>query len=116
LLHWVDITRLNPFIDTTGFSPATTPVRQGRRFGHDLSVTALSALPLNTAHTVYDSYLYLAPGEPADEPAMVLRYLQQTADIYDLIAHPVSALASARLAGAGDAYPHRPAGPDTWVL
>jgi hypothetical protein len=91
LLHWVDLTRLNQYIAATGYSPASTPVWQGHTFGHDLSASDLRALPLGTAETVYDSYLYLGAGEPSDEAAMFLRYLQQTADIYDLIAHPVSA-------------------------
>ena len=116
LLHWVDLTRLNPLLDATGFSPANTPVRHGRRFGHDLTAAALSALPEGRAFTVYDSYLYLAPGEPADEPAMSLRYLQETADIYDLIAHPITAqtlpdwqaLAAHTLTDLQD--------PDTWLM
>ncbi|HEX5838373.1 MAG TPA: hypothetical protein VFY26_11130, partial [Anaerolineales bacterium] len=35
LLHWLDVTRLNPFIEATRFSPGGLPARQGRQFGHN---------------------------------------------------------------------------------
>ncbi len=62
---------------------------------------------------MYDGYIYLTAGAPADEEAMFLRYLQQVADAYDLIAHPTDGLpdwqdlARRSLADLQD--------PDTWV-
>ena len=113
LLHWVDVTRLNPFIEATNFSPGGLPARQGRQFGHNFGRSDLRRIPLNMRLPVYDGYLYLAAGEPADEEAMFLRYLQQVADVYDLIAHPTDGLpdwqdlALRSLADLQD--------PDTWV-
>ncbi|MEO7840501.1 MAG: hypothetical protein ABIU06_14230, partial [Anaerolineales bacterium] len=92
LLHWVDVTRLNPFIEAAHFSPGGLPGRQGQQFGHNFGSSDLRRIPLNTGLPLYDGYLYLAAGEPADEGAMFLRYLQQVADIYDLIAHPTDGL------------------------
>ncbi|MGH2523772.1 MAG: hypothetical protein ACRDH2_14805, partial [Anaerolineales bacterium] len=92
LLHWVDVTRLNDFIRTTHYSPGSTPVRQGRSFGHNLTRTDLGRMLLIDRQPLYDSYLYLAPSLPAGEAEMFLRYLHQVSDIYDLIAHPVAAL------------------------
>ena len=113
LLHWVDITRLNPFIEATRFSPGGLPARQGRQFGHTFGRSDLNRIPLKTRLPVYDGYLYLATDAPAGEEAMFLRYLQQVADIYDLIAHPTDGLpdwqdlARRSLADLQD--------PDTWV-
>jgi hypothetical protein len=113
LLAWVDITRLTPFVEATRFSPGGMPARQGRSFGHTLGRSELTRLPLDTRLPIYDGYLYLAPGEPGSEQNLFLRYLQQTADIYDLIAHPASPLpdwqdlARRGLADLQD--------PDTWV-
>ena len=113
LLAWVDVTRLTPLIQATRFSPGGMPVRQGRSFGHSFGRTELARMPLNQRLALNDGYLYLAPGEPASEQEMFLRYLQQTADIYDLIAHPASPLpdwqdlARRGLADLQD--------PDTWV-
>jgi hypothetical protein len=88
LLAWVDVTRLTPFIQATHFSPNALPVRQGRKFGSNFGSSDLGRLPLNTSTPLYDGYIYLAPGTPADEAGMFLRYLQQVADIYDVIGHP----------------------------
>ena len=113
LLHWVDVTRLNPFIEATHFSPGGLPGRQGRQFGHNFGRSDLRRIPLNTGLPLYDGYLYLAAGAPADEESMFLRYLQQVADIYDLVAHPNDGLpdwqdlARRSLADLQD--------PDTWV-
>jgi hypothetical protein len=113
LLLWMDLTRLNPFIAATRYSPGGPPRRQGRLFGHDLVRTDLRNMPLNQALPVYDNTLYLAPGEPDAEGAMFERYLQQVADIYDLIGRPApelpdwQALARETLADLQD--------PDTWV-
>lgn len=113
LLHWVDVTRLNPFIEATRFSPGGLPARQGRQFGHTFGRSDLNRILLNTQLPVYDGYLYLAPDAPASEEAMFLRYLQQVADIYDLISHPTDGLpdwqelARRSLADLQD--------PDTWV-
>jgi len=114
LLHWVDVTRLNPFIEATGYAPPATPVRQGRSFGHNVNSSDLRRLPPGQMWTVYDSYLYITPGAPEDEPAMFLRYLQEVSDVYDLIGHPAAplpdwqALARNTLTDLND--------PDTWVL
>jgi hypothetical protein len=113
LLIWVDVTRLTPLIQATHHSPNGLPVRQGRQFGSNFSSSDLQRLPLNTSLPLYDGYVYLAPGTPEDEAAMFLRYLQQVADIYDLIAHPYDqlpdwqGLARRSLADLQD--------PDTWV-
>jgi mannose-6-phosphate isomerase-like protein (cupin superfamily) len=92
LLAWVDVTGLAPFIQATHFSPNALPVRQGRSFGSNFGASELGRLPLNASLPIYDGYLYLAPGTPPDEPAMFLRYLQQVADIYDVIGRPADAL------------------------
>ncbi len=113
LLIWVDVTGLTPFIQATHYSPNALPVRQGRQFGSNFSSSDLRRLPLNTSLPLYDGYVYLAPGTPEDESAMFLRYLQQVADIYDLIGHPDDPLpdwqdlARRSLADLQD--------PDTWV-
>jgi hypothetical protein len=113
LLLWMDLTRLNPFIAATRYSPGGPPRRQGREFGHNLARTDLRNMPLNQPLPVYDNTLYLAPGQPADEASMFDRYLQQVADIYDLLARPMpalpdwQALARETLADLQD--------PDTWV-
>ena len=113
LMHWVDVTRLNPFIEATRFSPGGLPARQGRQFGHNFGRSDLNRIPVNTRLPVYDGYIYLTAGAPADEEAMFLRYLQQVADAYDLIAHPTDGLpdwqdlARRSLADLQD--------PDTWV-
>jgi hypothetical protein len=114
LLQWVDLTELNRLIDATGYDSGSVPVRQGRLFGQNLQTSDLQRLPSGTAMTVYDSYLYLAPGAPTGEAAQFKRYLDQVADIYDLIAHPPisplpdwQALARETLTALDD--------PDTWV-
>jgi len=113
LLAWVDVTRLTPFIAATHFSPNALPVRSGQRFGSNFGTSELGRLPLNTTTPLYDGYIYLAPGAPADEASMFLRYLQQVADIYDLIGHPNDPLpdwqdlARRSLTNLQD--------PDTWV-
>jgi hypothetical protein len=113
LLLWIDLTRLNPFMAATRYSPGGPPRRQGRQFGHDLARTDLRNIPLNQPLAVYDNYLYLAPGQPNSEDAMFERYLQQVADVYDLIARPTpelpdwQALARETLADLQE--------PDTWV-
>ncbi|NOY09245.1 MAG: hypothetical protein GXP33_10445 [Spirochaetes bacterium] len=88
IFYWVDLTALNPFMNAARYTPSATPVRTGQRLGHNISVTDLSNLPLSKATAVYDSYLYLSPGEPADEDAMFIRYLHNLGDIYDLMAVP----------------------------
>ncbi len=114
LLHWVDVTRLNPFIEATHFSPGGLPARQGRQFGHTFGASEMRRLPLNTPLPVYDGYVYLAPGAPATEDAMFLRYLQQVGDIYDLIAHPMSELPDWQDLGRRSLADLQE--PDTWVM
>jgi hypothetical protein len=92
LLYWLDLTRLNPFTEATGFSTTGTPLRRGRRFGHNLSTTDLGRLPLGESVPLYESFLYLTPGSPADETAMFHRYLIQVSDIYDMLARPIDPL------------------------
>jgi hypothetical protein len=70
------------------FTPSATPRRQGQRFGHHFSLTDLKNQPQDSAAPIYDSYLYLTPGEPLDEDEMFTRYLHNLSDIYDLIAVP----------------------------
>ena len=88
LFYWVDLTALNPFMDTAHYTPSATPRRQGQRLGHSFSRSDLARQPEGVAVAVYDSYLYLMPGQPAGEDAMFTRYLQELGDIYDLIAIP----------------------------
>jgi hypothetical protein len=88
LLYWLDLSELNAFMQAAHFTPSATPGRRGETLGHNLSVTDLRALPLGQAVAVYDSYLYVAPGEPDGESAMFRRYLNQVGAIYDLIAVP----------------------------
>jgi hypothetical protein len=88
LFYWVDLTALNAFMTAARFSPVATPVRQGQRLGHNFSRQDLRKQPQGEAVTLYDSYLYLSPGRPADEDEMFTRYLHNLGDIYDLIAVP----------------------------
>lgn len=88
LLYWLDLSELNPFLQATHYTPSATPSRRGHTLGHNLSVTDLRALPVGQVVPIYDSYVYLAPGEPDDEVAMFRRYLEQASDIYDRIAVP----------------------------
>jgi hypothetical protein len=88
LLYWLDLSELNPFMQAAHFTPSATPSRRGQTLGHNLSVTDLRALPLGQAVALYDSYLYLAPGEPDSEVAMFQRFLDQASAIYDCIAVP----------------------------
>lgn len=113
LLHWVDITRLNPFIEATHFSPGGLPARQGRQFGHTFGTSEVRRMPLNTPLPLYDGYVYLAPGAPNAEDDMFLRYLQQVADVYDLIAHPVDELPDWQDLGRRSLADLKD--PDTWV-
>jgi len=113
VLQWVDLTELNALIRATNYDPGSVPVRQGRLFGHNLERADLQRLPVGEAVAVYDSYLYLAPGAPADEAGQFTRYLDQVADIYDLIAHPAGDLPDWR-ALARETI-HDLDDPDTWV-
>ncbi len=88
LFYWVDLTSLNPFMEAAHYTPSATPRRIGQRLGHSFSQSDLVNLPQSVAMTIYDSYLYLMPGQPDDEDAMFLRYLHNLGDIYDLMAVP----------------------------
>ena len=113
LLYWFDLTRINPFIEETRYGPAGTAGHRGRSFGHTLTSSDLRKLPPGESLILYDAYLYLTPGRPADEAAMFNNYLLQVSDIYDLIAKPEislpdwQALAEATLTDLDD--------PATWV-
>lgn len=113
LLYWLDLTSLNPFIEATRYGPSNTAGRQGRTFGHNLTPSDLRDLQPGNAVTLYDSYIYLAPAEPADEPAMFLRYLQQVGDIYDLLNKPEAVLPDWQTLGAQTLTDLDD--PDTWV-
>ncbi len=86
--YWVDLTALNPFMEAAHYAPVSTPRRMGQRLGHSISQNDLRQQPQQVTVTVYDSYLYLAPGKPATEDAMFTRYLHNLGDIYDLMAVP----------------------------
>jgi hypothetical protein len=88
LFYWADLTALNAFMTAARFSPVATPLRQGQRLGHSFSWQDLRKQPPGEAVTLYDSYLYLSPGRPADENEIFTRYLHNLGDIYDLIAVP----------------------------
>ncbi|MBC7252258.1 MAG: hypothetical protein H5T62_18520, partial [Anaerolineae bacterium] len=88
LFYWVDLTALNSFMEAAHYTPSATPRRQGQRLGHSFSQTDLANQPQQGAVPLYDSYLYLMPGEPPDEDAMFARYLHNLGDIYDLMAVP----------------------------
>jgi len=88
LFYWVDLTALNPFMEAAHYTPSATPRRMGQRLGHNFSQTDLQNQPQKVAVPVYDSYLYLEPGQPADEDAMFTRYLHNLGDIYDLMVVP----------------------------
>ncbi len=113
LLYWFDLTRINPFIEVTRYGPAGTAGHRGRSFGHTLTTSDLRKLPIGESVVLYDAYLYLTPGRPADEDAMFEDFLLQVSDIYDLIAKPEisspdwQALARETLADLDD--------PETWV-
>ncbi|MCH7588292.1 MAG: hypothetical protein IIC78_09750 [Chloroflexi bacterium] len=88
IFYWTDLTALNPFMQAAHSTPSATPRRMGQRLGHQFSITDLKQQPADVATPLYDSYLYLIPGEPIDEDAMFTRYLQNLSAIYDLIAVP----------------------------
>lgn len=88
LFYWVDLTALNPFMQAAHYTPLATPRRMGQRLGHSFSQSDLLNQPQSAAAALYDSYLYLMPGQPADEDAMFTRYLHNLGDIYDLMAVP----------------------------
>jgi hypothetical protein len=88
LLHWLDLSELKPFMQAAHYTPSATPSRRGHTLGHNLSLTDLRALPMDQATAIYDSYIYVAPGEPDGELAMFRRFLDQVSAIYDLIAVP----------------------------
>ena len=88
LFYWVDLTALNPFMEAAHYTPSATPRRKGQRLGHSFSQTDLLNQPQSVTTAVYDSYLYLEPGQPASEDAMFTRYLHNLGDIYDLMAVP----------------------------
>ena len=88
LFYWADLTALNPFMEAAHYTPSATPRRMGQRLGHSFSQTDLANQPQSAATAVYDSYLYLEPGQPAGEDAMFSRYLHNLGDIYDLMAVP----------------------------
>ena len=88
LFYWVDLTALNPFMEAAHYTPSATPRRMVQRLGHSFSFSDLSRQPEGEVTVIYDSYLYLTPGQPADEDAMFGRYLHNLGDIYDLIAVP----------------------------
>jgi len=88
LFYWVDLTALNPFMEMAHYTPSATPRRIKQRVGHSFSRNDLSQQPEGVVTVLYDSYLYLTPGQPADEDAMFGRYLHNLGDIYDLIAIP----------------------------
>jgi len=88
LFYWSDLTALNPFMEVARFTPSATPRRMRQRLGHSFSRNDLARQPEGEVTAVYDSYLYLTPGKPADEDDMFSRYLHNLGDIYDLIAVP----------------------------
>ena len=100
-------------MQVTHYTPSATPSRRGHTLGHNLSITDLRALPVGQAVPIYDSYVYLAPGEPADEVAMFRRYLDQASDIYDLIAVPEDPLPD--WADLGRRTLADLQDPDTWI-
>ncbi len=88
LFYWVDLTALNSFMEAAHYTPSATPRQMKQRLGHNFSGNDLSRQPEGVVVAMYDSYLYLTPGQPADEDAMFGRYLHNLGDIYDLIAIP----------------------------
>ena len=113
MLYWVDLTALNPYIETTGASTVGTPQRRAHRFGHNISGTELRRLDQGESAVLYDSYLYLVPGSPEDEAAMFRRYLAQVSDIYDLVLRPRDPLPDWR--SLADGTLRALSDPDTWV-
>jgi hypothetical protein len=88
VFYWTDLTALNPFMQAAHFNPSATPRRQGQRFGHQFSSADLKNQPQSIVAPLYDSYLYLIPGDPLNEDDMFARYLHNLSDIYDLMAVP----------------------------
>jgi hypothetical protein len=88
VFYWTDLTALNPFMQAAHFTPSATPRRQGQRFGHQFSSADLKNQPQSIVAPLYDSYLYLIPGDPLNEDDMFARYLHNLSDIYDLMAVP----------------------------
>ena len=88
LFYWVDLTALNPFMEAARFTPSATPRRIRQRLGHDFSSADMKNQPEGVTVPIYDSYLYLVPGEPDDEADMYMRYLHNLGDIYDLMVVP----------------------------
>jgi hypothetical protein len=113
VLYWLDLSELNPFMQAAHYTPSATPSRRGYTLGHNLSVTDLRALPMGQAMPIYDSYIYVAPGEPDGELAMFRRFLDQASAIYDLIAIPEDPLPD--WADLGRRTLADLQDPDTWI-
>lgn len=113
ILYWVDLTALNPFIETTGASTVGTPQRRGQHFGHNVSGASLRRLHPGEPTVLYSSYLYLAPGSPPDETTMFRRYLTQVSDIYDLLLRHIDPLPDWRYLAAQTFVALDD--PDTWI-
>jgi len=90
LFYAIDRTALNPFMQAARYTPSATPARRGRSFGHTIDAANLRALPAGEPFVLYDSYLYLTPGEPEGEVEMFARYLRNLGDVYDLLHKPVN--------------------------
>jgi hypothetical protein len=90
LFYAVDRTALNPFMQVAHYTPSATPGRRGRSFGHTIDAANLRVLPAGQPFVIYDSYLYLTPGEPDSEVELFARYLRHLGDVYDLLYQPVN--------------------------
>lgn len=90
LFYAVDRTALNPFMQAAHYTPSATPGRRGRSFGHTIDSANLRALPAGEPFVLYDSYLYLTPGQPDGEAEMFARYLRNLGDVYGWLHKPVN--------------------------
>ena len=92
LFYAVDRTAINPFMQAAHYTPSAAPGRRGRSFGHTIDAANLRALPTGQPFVLYDSYLYLTPGEPDCETEMFARYLHNLGDVYDLLHKPANVI------------------------
>lgn len=88
IFYWLDLTSLNPLMADAHLTPSSTPRRIRQRIGHTLSRADLVQLKQNVPYVVYDSYVYLVPGQPETNFDITNRFIHTLADVYDLIAVP----------------------------
>ncbi|MBV9280918.1 MAG: hypothetical protein JOZ41_12625 [Chloroflexi bacterium] len=99
VLYLADLTSLGPYFDRTG-SGVTQSIFPYPRAGEKGALVgaangsfgyvagSVDSLPRSKVTTVVDSYLYLIPGVPADQPSMADTYLKLLGTVYAALPRP----------------------------